>query len=78
MIVTQCQVYWKHYHATQDAQLDVLVRQWDIIDAQEQKVYRQKMEEEQRKEEIIKNALQYTSTGKKKRATTNPAVSNLN
>jgi predicted HNH restriction endonuclease len=70
--VTQSQLYWRKYREIQQAQVAVLVAQWDAAEHDMFISMRLRLEEEKKKEDIMKNALNYTSPIKKtnKRAQT--------
>eukprot|EP01114_Cavostelium_apophysatum_P004347 TRINITY_DN14564_c0_g1_i1.p1 TRINITY_DN14564_c0_g1~~TRINITY_DN14564_c0_g1_i1.p1 ORF type:complete len:739 (+),score=139.79 TRINITY_DN14564_c0_g1_i1:164-2380(+) len=64
--VTQTQLYWRKYREVQSAQLQLLSMQWDTMEQEMQSAVRSKIEEERKKEDIMKNALNYTSNRKRR------------
>lgn len=77
-VVTQSQIYWRQYKDIKEAQLELLHRQWDVVENELQKDIKMKYEAEQKKEDIMKNALNYTSIrikkGKPNNNNTKPAT----
>lgn len=65
--VTQAQSYWRKYKEVQQSHVNLLRLQWNLVEDELIEIKRVKMEREQKKEDILKNALNYTSTGAKKR-----------
>jgi hypothetical protein len=66
-LVTQSQTYYRRFKEVQQAQLTLLTAQFDQVEEELLRNKKSEIEDQRKKEDIMKNALNYTSVGKKKR-----------